>query len=136
RARTRSRGWLADRRAQRSARAAGRPGRCVRRRLAGRGPAVRPVERPGTARTRHADRVRPRPRRCGRAGRVGAAHGEAAGPWSGGMIATDEPGRNGLLVAGVDVGGTKTSVVVTDDRDRILYEHVLPTDPSSLVGQI
>jgi glucokinase len=52
------------------------------------------------------------------------------------MIATDEPGRNGLLVAGVDVGGTKTSVVVTDDRDRILYEHVLPTDPSSLVGQI
>jgi Transcriptional regulator/sugar kinase len=52
------------------------------------------------------------------------------------MIATNEPGLNGLLVAGVDVGGTKTSVVVTDDRDRILYEHVTPTDPSSLVGQI
>jgi len=43
---------------------------------------------------------------------------------------------DGALVAGVDVGGTKTSVVVTDDRDRILYEHVAPTDPSSLVCQI
>ena len=28
------------------------------------------------------------------------------------------------------------SVVVTDDRDRILYQHVEPTDRSSLVGQI
>jgi hypothetical protein len=52
------------------------------------------------------------------------------------MIATYEPGLNGSLVAGVDVGGTKTSVVVIDDRDRILYEHVTPTDRSSLVGQI
>jgi glucokinase len=52
------------------------------------------------------------------------------------MIATHEPGLHGPLVAGVDVGGTKTSVVVTDDRDRILYEHVTPTDRSSLVGQI
>ena len=52
------------------------------------------------------------------------------------MIATYEPGLDGPLVAGVDVGGTKTSIVVTDDRDRILYEHVAPTDPSSLVGQI
>ena len=52
------------------------------------------------------------------------------------MIATYEPGLNGPLVAGVDVGGTKTSVVVIDDRDRILYEHVTPTDRSSLVGQI
>ena len=52
------------------------------------------------------------------------------------MIATDEPGLNGPLVAGVDVGGTKTSIVVTDDRDRILYEHVAPTDRSALVGQI
>ena len=94
------------------------------------------VERPGTARTRHADRVRPRPRRRGRAGRVGAAHGAAAGPGVGAMIATYEPGLDGPLVAGVDVGGTKTSIVVTDDRDRILYEHVAPTDPSSLVGQI
>jgi predicted NBD/HSP70 family sugar kinase len=42
----------------------------------------------------------------------------------------------GPLVAGVDVGGTKTSVVVTDGRDRIRYEHVAPTDPSSLVCQI
>ena len=39
------------------------------------------------------------------------------------MIATYEPGLNGPLVAGVDVGGT-------------LYEHVTPTDRSSLVGQI
>ena len=38
------------------------------------------------------------------------------------MIATYEPGLNGSLVAGVDVGGT-------------LYEHVTPTDRSSLVGQ-
>ena len=52
------------------------------------------------------------------------------------MIATYEPGLDGPLVAGVDVGGTKISVVVTDDRDRILYEHVTPTDRSSLVGQI
>ena len=52
------------------------------------------------------------------------------------MIATYEPGLDGPLVAGVDVGGTKTSVVVTDDRDRILYEHVAPTDRSSVVGQI
>ena len=52
------------------------------------------------------------------------------------MSATDEPGLDGVLVAGVDVGGTKTSVVVTDDRDRVLYEHVAPTDRSSLVDQI
>ena len=52
------------------------------------------------------------------------------------MIATYEPGLSGPLVAGVDVGGTKTSIVVTDDRDRILYEHVAPTDRSSVVGQI
>jgi glucokinase len=52
------------------------------------------------------------------------------------MIATREPGLDGPLVAGIDVGGTKTSIVVTDDRDVILYERVAPTDPSSLVGQI
>ncbi len=45
-------------------------------------------------------------------------------------------GRSGKLVAGVDVGGTTTSIVITDDLDRILYEHVAPTDRSSLVGQI
>jgi glucokinase len=44
--------------------------------------------------------------------------------------------RTGLLVAGVDVGGTKTSIVVTDDLDRVLYEHVAPTDAPALVGQI
>ena len=42
----------------------------------------------------------------------------------------------GLLVAGVDVGGTKTSIVVTDDRDAVLYEHVVPTDGPALVRQI
>ena len=52
------------------------------------------------------------------------------------MIAPHQPGFDAPLVAGVDVGGTKTSVIVTDDRDRILYEHVAPTDRSSLVGQI
>jgi predicted NBD/HSP70 family sugar kinase len=52
------------------------------------------------------------------------------------MIATREPAVDGVLVAGVDVGGTKTSVVVTDDRDRVLYERVAPTDRESLVDQI
>jgi len=52
------------------------------------------------------------------------------------MTASGAWGLYGPLVAGVDVGGTKTSVVVTDGRDRIIYEHVAPTDPSSLVCQI
>ncbi len=52
------------------------------------------------------------------------------------MIATYEPGLDAPLVAGVDVGGTNTSVVITDDLDRILYEHVAPTDRASVVGQI
>jgi glucokinase len=52
------------------------------------------------------------------------------------MIAIREPKLVGPLVAGVDVGGTKTSIVITDDRDRVVYEHVEPTDRSSLVGQI
>jgi glucokinase len=52
------------------------------------------------------------------------------------MIAPHEPGLAGPLVAGVDVGGTNISVVITDDRGHILYEHVTPTDPSSLVDQI
>jgi glucokinase len=52
------------------------------------------------------------------------------------MRSTNEPGYNGQLVAGVDVGGTKTLVVVTDDQDRVLYEHAAPTDRSSLVDQI
>lgn len=52
------------------------------------------------------------------------------------MIATREPAVDGLLVAGVDVGGTKTSVVVTDDQDSVLYERVAPTDNTALVEQI
>src|SRR5262245_35745815 len=43
---------------------------------------------------------------------------------------------DGPPIAGVDVGGTKVSVVVTDGQDRIIYEHVEPTDQSSLVSQI
>ncbi len=52
------------------------------------------------------------------------------------MIAAREPGLADSLIAGVDVGGTKTSVVITDARDRVLYAHVAPTDRSSIVGQI
>jgi len=52
------------------------------------------------------------------------------------VIATHEPGLDERLVAGVDVGGTKISVVVTDARDRVLYERVAPTDPAALVDQI
>ncbi|MFL5644423.1 MAG: ROK family protein [Chloroflexota bacterium] len=51
------------------------------------------------------------------------------------MIATHEPGFAGLA-AGIDVGGTKMSIVVTDDQDRLLFEYVEPTDRSSLVDQI
>lgn len=42
----------------------------------------------------------------------------------------------GPPVVGVDVGGTKTSVVVLDARDRIVYQRIAPTDPSSVVTQI
>ncbi len=52
------------------------------------------------------------------------------------MTAMDEPVLEGPLVAGVDVGGTKTLVIVLDDRDRIVYQHSAPTDRTSLVGQI
>ena len=52
------------------------------------------------------------------------------------MTASREGALDGPLVAGVDVGGTKTLIVVTDCRDRILQEHVAPTDQSSLAGQI
>lgn len=57
------------------------------------------------------------------------------------MIGTYEPPVTGPLVegplfAGVDVGGTKTQVVVTDDRDRVVYQQVAPTDQRALVGQI
>ncbi len=52
------------------------------------------------------------------------------------MTTIHEPGLDGPLVAGVDVGGTKTLVVVTDRQDRVLYEHAAPTDRSALVDQI
>jgi glucokinase len=43
---------------------------------------------------------------------------------------------SGPLVAGVDVGGTKTALVITDATDRVLYEQVRPTDRNGVVGQI
>ncbi len=52
------------------------------------------------------------------------------------MIATSDGPIRRRLIAGVDVGGTKTSVVVTDDDDQVLYEHVAPTNRSAVVGQI
>jgi glucokinase len=52
------------------------------------------------------------------------------------VIDAYEPSPDGRLIAGVDVGGTKTSVVITDEQDRIVYEHVAPTDRSAVVGQI
>jgi glucokinase len=52
------------------------------------------------------------------------------------MIATDSARLDGPLVVGVDVGGTKTSLVVTDDGGRILYERVAPTEAPRLVAQI
>ena len=51
------------------------------------------------------------------------------------MTASRTPG-DGPLVAGIDVGGTKTLLVVTDGRDRILCEQVAHTDQASLIGQI
>ena len=52
------------------------------------------------------------------------------------MTAIREPGLDGRLVAGVDVGGTKPSLVVTDDWDRIHFERAAPTLRSALVDQI
>ena len=52
------------------------------------------------------------------------------------MRATYPPRPDGPLIAGVDVGGTKTLVVVTDDLGHILYQQATPTDRSALVGQI
>ena len=44
------------------------------------------------------------------------------------MTTIHEPRLDGPLVAGVDVGGTKTLVVVTDRQDHVLYEHAVPTE--------
>ncbi len=52
------------------------------------------------------------------------------------MITAYDPRHDGPLVAGIDVGGTKTAVVVLDDRDGTRYEHVTPTDRSALVDQV
>jgi glucokinase len=52
------------------------------------------------------------------------------------VTASRTSGLDGPLVAGIDVGGTKTLLVVTDGRDRILCERVAQTDQASLIGQI
>src|SRR3954454_25248325 len=52
------------------------------------------------------------------------------------MIATHELATRGRLAAGIDVGGTNMSIVVTDDQDRLLFEYVEPTIQSALVDQI
>ena len=52
------------------------------------------------------------------------------------MTTIDGRPLDGPLVAGVDVGGTKASVIVVDDRGDIVYEHVAPTNAAALVGQI
>ncbi|MET0911321.1 MAG: ROK family protein [Ilumatobacteraceae bacterium] len=52
------------------------------------------------------------------------------------MIATQEVRRDGPFVAGVDVGGTKVSVVITDRHDRVVYEEIAATDRSSIAGQV
>ena len=58
------------------------------------------------------------------------------GPGVGAMIATHEPGSTGRWSPASTSAAPRRSIVVTDDRDRVLYEHVAPTDRSSLVGQI
>ena len=52
------------------------------------------------------------------------------------MIATVEALPVGTLVAGVDVGGTKTALVVTDAEDNVLYEKVAPTERGAVLDQI
>jgi predicted NBD/HSP70 family sugar kinase len=51
-------------------------------------------------------------------------------------MATRLDTRRGPFVAGVDVGGTKVSVVITDGQDRVVYERVTATDRSSIAGQV
>ena len=51
------------------------------------------------------------------------------------MIAIADAVSTGPLVADL-TRRTKISIVVTDEGDCIVYEHVMPTDPSALVGQI
>jgi glucokinase len=40
------------------------------------------------------------------------------------------------LAIGIDVGGTKTAVVVTDETDRVLYERTVPTNADAWTDQI
>jgi glucokinase len=42
----------------------------------------------------------------------------------------------GPLAIGVDVGGTKTAVVVTDERDRLFAERTVPTERAGLADQL
>jgi predicted NBD/HSP70 family sugar kinase len=42
----------------------------------------------------------------------------------------------GPLAIGMDVGGTKTAIVVTDERDRLFAEETVPTDAGDLPDQL
>ena len=55
--------------------------------------------------------------------------------WQAGAVrstASDAP----LLTVGIDVGGTKTACVVTDENDRVLLHEVVATDPARLTVQL
>ena len=47
------------------------------------------------------------------------------------VVSTDK----GLMV-GIDLGGTKTTMVVTDRTDRLLHEETLPTDRARVADQV
>lgn len=50
-------------------------------------------------------------------------------------MTTDGTAR-GVLNAGVDIGGTKTAVVITDEHDRLVYHAQQPTDRNRLAEKI
>jgi len=59
----------------------------------------------------------------------------AGGPTD--SLHTDRPTQTGgPLAIGIDVGGTKTAVVVTDARDRIYAEATVPTERRDLADQL
>ena len=48
---------------------------------------------------------------------------------------SEHPLATPVLAAGLDVGGTNTALVVTDEHDRLLLHDVVRTNPSDLAGQ-
>jgi predicted NBD/HSP70 family sugar kinase len=46
------------------------------------------------------------------------------------------PRATGFLTVGLDVGGTKTACVVTDEHDQVLHHEVLATDTARLPSQL